>query len=425
MRFCSARSLAHYLQKNEEYEITIFEKNDRIGGHTATVDVSHEGRDYAVDTGFIVFNDWTYPNFIRLMEELGVESQSTDMGFSLSCSDTGLEYSGTNISTLFAQKRNIFNLGHWSMIRDIVRFNKAALQDADNPHLDSNMRLGDYLKQGGYGERFRRFYLIPMASAIWSSSLDDVENMPLQFFVRFFKNHGLLSVNDRPQWRVIKGGSRAYLHPLTESFKDRIRLSCSVSNVCRENSGGNRSVLIDSAYQEGEQFDEVIFACHSDQALKLLADPSEQEWVTLQAIPYSENEVVLHTDEKLLPKRRKAWSSWNYLLGRSRDKAVLTYDMNILQGIESDTTFCVTLNDKGSIEPDKIIGVYQYAHPEFSTEGILAQKQLDQFNGSNSTWFCGAWCGNGFHEDGVLSAVKIAQAMGALNSPDQANENAA
>lgn len=411
----SGLTVSYLIQQG--YDLTVFEAEDRIGGHTATIDlgsmdltgrgISPDDRNLAIDTGFIVFNDWTYPNFIKILDELGVESQPTDMGFSLSCSQTGLEYSGKNLGTLFTQKRNYFHPGHWKMLLDILRFNKQSLLDVESPELHPNMRLGDYLESHGYGRRFKDFYLVPMASAIWSSSLADVENMPLQFFVRFFKNHGLLSVNDRPQWRVVKGGSKTYLEPLTRSFRGRIRTTCPVTSVSRRADG----VYIDSAHFADERFDQVIFACHSDQALRLLRDASETENEVLSAIPYSQNDVVLHTDTKLLPRAKKAWSSWNYLLGRDKQKAVLTYNMNILQSLKSDTTFCVTMNDTESINPEKIIGRYSYAHPEFSQAGIDAQARWPEVNGVNRTWFCGAWWGNGFHEDGVTSALRVADAI--------------
>ena len=402
----SGLTAAHFLHKDNQ--ITLFEANDRLGGHTATIDVQQDGQSYPVDTGFIVFNDWTYPNFIRLMDALGVQSQPTEMSFSLSCRLTGLEYGGSHLGTLFAQKRNIFSLKHWKMLKDILRFNKQALMDLQLGAVDNNILLGDYLSDKGYGDRFKHFYLIPMASAIWSSGLSNVEQMPLQFFVQFFKNHGLLSVSDRPQWRVIKGGSKSYIPALTSGFEDRIRLNCPVTRVRRTEQG----ISIDSTTGDNEPFDQVIFACHSDQALALLADPGEDESAILSAIAYSQNEVVLHTDESLLPKRRKAWSSWNYLLGRDRKKAVLTYNMNILQGLESATSFCVTMNDTASIDPQKIIGRYQYAHPEFSQRAIEAQQSWSKINGINRTWFCGAWWANGFHEDGVVSALRVVDALG-------------
>lgn len=399
----------------EQAELTLFEAGDYIGGHTATIDLSYRGRRYAIDTGFIVFNDWTYPNFIALMDELGVASQPTEMGFSLSCEESGLEYSGKSLATLFAQKRNVLRPGHWRMLRDILRFNQDAARDMQNldrkgadPGLaghqpNANVRLGDYLQNYGYSREFRDYYLLPMASAIWSSSLENVENMPLQFFVRFFENHGLLSVKHRPQWRVIKGGSKNYIEPMVRGFKDRVRLSCPVKAVQRKPDG----VYIDSAYTHSERYDQVIFACHSDQALQLLSDPSALETSVLKAIPYSQNEVVLHTDTSLLPRDRRTWSSWNYLLGRNSHKAVLTYNMNLLQGLDSETTFCVTMNDSRSIDPENVLGRFQYAHPEFSQQGIDAQARWADVNGLNRTWFCGAWWANGFHEDGVTSALRV------------------
>ena len=408
----SGLSACYELQKSaHQYDLCIFEAAPRIGGHTATIDVELAGRNFAIDTGFIVFNDWTYPNFIRLLNEIGVDSQPTDMGFSLSCANTGLEYSGKNLGTLFTQRRNLLHPGHWKMLLDILRFNKESLRDIENPDMDANMRLGDYLRQYRYGRRFKDFYLVPMASAIWSCSLADVENMPLQFFVRFFKNHGLLSTKNRPQWRVIKGGSKAYLGPLCQGFEQQIRTSCPVSAIRREAD----AVYIDSAQQKGERFDQVILACHSDQALALLQDCSADEKEVLSAIPYNRNEVVVHTDSRLLPRATKAWSSWNYLLGRDQEKAVLTYNMNILQSIESDTTFCVTMNDSGSIDPEKIIDKYAYAHPEFSQKGIDVQSRWSDVNGVNRTWFCGAWWRNGFHEDGVYSALRVVEAINANN----------
>lgn len=402
----SGLALSHFLHK--DVDLHLFESAQRIGGHTATMDVIKDGEVYSIDTGFIVFNERTYPNFIGLLDELGVRSKPTDMSFSLSCRASGFEYGGSNVQTLFAQKRNLLSPGHWRMLRDIVKFNKTAVDDLEQARVDPNMCLGDYLARCAYGRRFKEFYLLPMASAIWSSGLAEVENMPLQFFVRFFANHGLLSVHDRPQWRVIEGGSNSYLEPLTEGYRDRIRLACPVTAVSRCADG----VYIDSPVATGEKFDQVIFACHSDQAMALLSSElSHKEKDVLGSIGYSQNQVVLHTDTSLLPKNRKTWSSWNYLLGRNRNKAVLTYNMNILQGIESGSTFCVTMNDVDSIDPDLILGRYSYAHPEFSQKAIDAQGRWNEVNGCNRTWFCGAWWGNGFHEDGVVSALRVARAM--------------
>lgn len=392
---------------SRDHDVHVFEADSRIGGHTATKEVRLEGQQYRIDTGFIVFNDWTYPNFIQLMDELGVTSKPTSMGFSLSCRQTGLEYSGSGLGGLFAQKRNLLSLSHWRMLCDIFRFNREAAEHLELNVVSEHVCLGDYLDRHGYSEAFRRYYLVPMAAAIWSSGLGHVEQMPVRFFVRFFMNHGLLSIKNRPQWRVIEGGSSQYLTPLTRPFADQIRTNCPVKSVKRQET----MVLVNSVSEKNEAFDEVVFACHSDQALEILADASEEEKRLLSAIPYTKNEAVLHWDERLLPKNRRTWSSWNYLLGRQEDQAVLTYNMNILQGIQSNKTFCVTLNATESIDPDKIWGVYKYSHPEFRLEGVQAQERLAQLNGSNNTWFCGAWCRNGFHEDGVVSALDVASGI--------------
>lgn len=395
---------------NRSHEITLFEASDWIGGHTHTVDVTVEGRSYAVDTGFIVFNDWTYPNFIRLLEQLGVGFKPTEMSFSVTDPDSGLEYNGNNLNSLFAQRRNLLSPGFWGMLRDIQRFNKEALRDLQEERIDINTTLDDYLKAGGYGERFILHYIVPMGAAIWSMSMADMLGFPLQLFVRFFKNHGLLSINNRPQWRVIEGGSSAYIEPLTASFRERIRLNCPVTRVERDKEG----VVIHSAAGI-ERFDKVVFACHSDQALKLLAAPSDAEQSILGALPYADNEVVLHTDTRLLPQRKLAWASWNYRLGGpGHTRAAVTYDMNILQGIQSDTTFCVSLNQSAGISPFKVLAKYTYAHPQYSLAAVAAQGRWEELNGTQHTWYCGAYWANGFHEDGVVSALRVAHAFGEL-----------
>ncbi|MCV2403507.1 FAD-dependent oxidoreductase [Marinomonas sp. C2222] len=395
---------------NKKHNITLFESADRIGGHTATIDIDENGKKRAVDTGFIVFNDWTYPNFIRLMNEIGVTSKATEMSFSVSCQNTGLEYGGNNLNTLFAQRRNLFNIPYLGMLKDILRFNKEAIQDLESGQLAEDLTLAQYLAEKGYGKRFASHYLIPMGSAIWSSTLDEMMKFPLVFFVRFFKNHGLLSVNDRPQWRVIEGGSSAYLKPLTASFMDKIRLSTKIKQVSRSASGAS----IELENGDMEHFDQVIFACHSDQALALLADPSQAETDILSSIPYRDNEVVLHTDTKLLPKAKLAWSSWNYHLGEDQTKpATLSYNMNILQHFECDTTYVVTLNESEKIDPNKVLRKFNYSHPVFTLKGMQAQQNWQEINGVNSTWFCGAYWRNGFHEDGCWSGIRVAKSLGA------------
>lgn len=319
---------------NRAHEVTVFESSDWVGGHTHTVDVQVEGRAYAIDTGFIVFNDWTYPNFIRLLSQLGVGFKPAEMSFSVHDPRTGVEYNGNNLNSLFAQRSNLLSPRFWGMLRDILRFNRQSVDDLENQRIAADTTLGEYLKSGGYGQRFIDHYIVPMGAAIWSMSLADMLGFPLQFFVRFFKNHGLLSVTHRPQWCVIEGGSRSYVEPLTASFRERIRLSCPVTRVERDSDG----VTLQSA-MGSERFDKVVFACHSDQALALLAKPSSAEQSVLGALRYAENDVVLHTDTRLLPERKLAWASWNYRLGGSEQQsAAVTYDMNILQGIDSDTT---------------------------------------------------------------------------------------
>ena len=393
---------------NRQHDISVFEASSWVGGHTHTVDVQVDGRHYAIDTGFIVFNDWTYPNFIELLNQLGVTYQPTEMSFSVCDPATGVEYNGNTLNSLFAQRRNLISPPFWGMLRDILRFNREAVDDLQQQRIASDLSLGSYLQQRGYGERFIQHYIVPMGAAIWSMSLADMLNFPLQFFLRFFKNHGLLSVTNRPQWQVIKGGSSSYVAPLSASFAERIRLQCPVQRVERDATG----VTVHSS-AGSERFDKVVFACHSDQALQLLAEPSATEQQILGALPYADNDVVLHTDTRLLPKRPLAWASWNYRLGGPTSQpAALTYNMNILQGLRSDTTFCVSLNQTDAIDPSKILARYTYAHPQYSLAGVAAQARWEELLGANHSYFCGAYWANGFHEDGVVSGLRVARAFG-------------
>ncbi len=402
----SGLTAAYYL--NKQYDICLYEADSRLGGHTATKAIKVEGKDYLIDTGFIVFNDWTYPNFIKLLNELGVDSQPTDMGFSVFNPTTDYEYAGTNLATLFAQKRNLLSLTHWKMLRDIVRFNKEAILDLEGEKLEPNESLGNYLTRKKYSAAFRERYLIPMGSAIWSATQGAMLDFPLEFFIRFFKNHGLLNVVNRPQWRVIKGGSNAYIAPLIRSFEDKIKLNSPVLNVIRH--GSKVEVITDTT---SEFYDDAVIACHSDQAHTMLSDATLGEKAILSAICYQKNDVVMHTDTSLLPRRKSTWSSWNYLLqSDNKQPPILTYSMNILQGIESDVEFCVTLNASDKIDPQKILGQYEYAHPVFSQAAMQAQEQWQSINGVNRTWFCGAYWFNGFHEDGVNSALRVVKALG-------------
>jgi predicted NAD/FAD-binding protein len=401
----SGLGCAHYLSAC--HEVSVFEAGKKIGGHTATVDVKVGTRRYAIDTGFIVFNDWTYPNFIALMDSLGVPSKPTTMGFSVRDEQSGLEYAGTNLDSLFAQRGNLLSPRFIGMVRDTERFNRESVADLEAGKVDDGQTLGEYLARNRYGEAFTRQYLTAMGAAIWSSDCATILEFPLSFFLRFFRNHGLLSVQSRPQWRVIEGGSREYLRPLCRRFDQRIFTGCAVARVRRQ---GQQVTLL---MADGRQlaFDQVVLATHSDQALALLEEATPIERDVLGALPYQTNEVVLHTDTQLLPRNRKTWSSWNYSLGRDQTHAVVTYNMNILQGINAPETFCVTLNNSAAINPVKVLGRFSYDHPVFSVAGIAAQRRWQEINGQRNTWYCGAYWHNGFHEDGVVSALRVANAL--------------
>ena len=400
----SGLACAHYLHR--EHDVHVMERAARVGGHTATVDVAMGGRRFAIDTGFIVYNERTYPNFIELMEELGVPTKPTEMGFSLSDKQSGLEYSGSGLNGLFAQRRNLLSPRYLGMLKDILRFNKESVRDLREGRIETDTTLGAYLSSNNYGAAFRDYYLVPMGSAIWSADTPAMLEFPLQFFVQFFHNHGLLDIVDRPQWRVIEGGSREYLKPLCAGFVDNIRTEVAIRAVRRAPD----EVEISFSDGQVERFDKVIFACHSDQALALLQDPSQAEREVLAAMPYQDNEVILHTDTRLLPRNQRTWSSWNYRRSDAMQRATLTYNMNILQGLEAPETFCVTLNDSEAINPNMILGRFTYAHPVFTLAGMRAQQRWSDIS-KGSTWFCGAYWRNGFHEDGVYSARRVAEAI--------------
>lgn len=400
----SGLTAAYLLSK--KHQVSVFEKSANIGGHTATVDVEVDKKWYAIDTGFIVFNNKTYPNYLALLDEIGVGKQETQMSFSVHNSDTGLEYNGHNLDTLFAQRRNIFNPKFWWLVKEILRFNKLCKQSYKAKNYDDTLTLGDFLRGNKFSDFFSEHYILPMGAAIWSSSLAQTQKFQFHFFVQFFNNHGLLNIADRPQWYVIPGGSRSYLAPLCQSFADNIHLNVDITAITRKNNAV-QLYFADGAVQT---FDEVVLACHSDQTLALLEDATELEQDILSGIPYSENSVVLHTDKRLLPKREKAWASWNYQLSAQRNKpASVTYNMNILQGLTTEHTFCVTLNQREDIDPSKILREFTYHHPVFSMSTIAAQSRRQQICGKQHTHFAGAYWYNGFHEDGVRSAVDVAQ----------------
>ena len=382
-----------------EHDITVFEGNDYIGGHTHTHNIELQGNHYAVDSGFIVFNHRTYPNFIKLLRELGVAEQASDMSFSVKCERTGLEYNGSTLNALFAQRKNLVSIRFHRMLRDILRINREAPTLLLNN--DDTLTLGEYLEQHHYSQVFINNYLLPMGAAIWSTDPVNMRDFPMQYLVRFFDNHGMLAVNDRPQWYVVKGGSKRYVEKLIAPFRDRIRLNAPVVAVRRLND----RAIVTTGCGESIDFDYVFIATHSDQALRLLADPSPMEREVLGAIPYQMNEAIIHTDTSILPRQRRAWAAWNYhILGDEQTQVSVTYNMNILQSIDAPETFCVTLNYTDNIDPARVIRRLRYAHPMYTRAGVAAQDQHGVINGARRTYYCGAYWRFGFHEDGVVSA---------------------
>tara|TARA_E500000318_G_scaffold14854_5_gene14891 strand:+ start:37863 stop:39107 length:1245 start_codon:yes stop_codon:yes gene_type:complete len=391
---------------SQRHDIVVYEAGDHIGGHTNTIDVETQHGVIPVDTGFIVYNESNYPLFTRLLDQLKVESQPSIMSFAVSCERSGLEYNGSSINQLFAKRSSILSLGHWKMIRDIVRFNRDAerLQEEGDA-----VTVAEYVRENNFSDSFLEHYLIPIGASIWSCPSGTFRGFPIRFVIDFLRNHGMLQINDRPEWRVIKGGSKQYIGPLTQPFRDYIQLNTPVSRVERDGDGVTVSLHSGAA----ERFDQVVLACHSDQALRLLAESSELERELLSAFPYQLNETVLHTDESLLPKRRRAWGSWNYRIrSDSSDAVAITYNMNMLQSITSRTQYCVTLNETERIDPSKVIRRFRYHHPIFTLERDAAQARHEELVGNNRTSFCGAYWGYGFHEDGVRSGVRVAEHFG-------------
>lgn len=390
------------------HDITVFEAAGHIGGHAHTHGVEAGGGRYEIDTGFIVFNDWTYPNFVALLEALGVESQPSSMSFSVRNEASGLEYNGTTLGGLFAQRRNWLRPSFHRMLRDILRFNREAPRLLEG---EADASLGEYLAAQRYSRGFIEDYLVPMGAAIWSTDPARMLGFPAAFFVRFLHNHGMLSVNARPQWRAVRGGSARYVEKLVAPFRDRVRLHAPVVSVRRL----PERVLVQARGAEPERFDHVFFACHSDQALAALADATALEREVLGAMPYQENEAVLHTDVSLLPRARRAWAAWNYHVpAQPAARVALTYNMNILQTLAARETFCVTLNRTQDIDPRRVLKRITYHHPLYTRAAVAAQQRQRELNGARRTWFCGAYWRFGFHEDGVVSALgALAQFEGA------------
>lgn len=393
------------------HQVTLFEAEPTVGGHTATVDVSTPQGTYAIDTGFIVYNDRTYPRFMGLLSELGISGQKTQMSFSVHNPQSGLEYNGHTLTSLFAQRRNLVNPAFWGLLRDIVRFNRLA-KEALAGDVNENATLETFLEQHGFSAFFARHYILPMGAAIWSSSLQEMRRFPLPLFLRFFEHHGLLDVTHRPQWYVVPGGSREYVRAILDQLGDRLtlHLNAPVQQVIRHNGG----VEIQLA-QSNHSFDQVIFACHSSQALAMLAHPTPAESEVLGDIGWQHNEVVLHSDPRWLPVRERAWASWNYRLSeRDQASACVTYNMNILQGLpEGSPLFCVTLNPETPVDDRYVWKRFVYEHPMFNPQSWRAQSRRGEINGHQRSWFCGAYWYNGFHEDGVRSALDVVKGIAA------------
>jgi predicted NAD/FAD-binding protein len=403
---------------SQRHRVTVYEAADRIGGHTNTIDApAANGGTTPVDTGFIVYNELNYPNLVALFAHLGVQTRGSDMSFAVSLDGGSLEYGSTNLKALFAQKRNILRPRFWSMLRDLQRFYKSAPHTVD--HADQFTTLGDYLSRHGYGTAFQNDHLLPQASAIWSSDVKSIQDYPITSFVRFFQNHGLLEIdiNARPQWRSVVGGSRAYIPSLTAPYADRIRLSTKVKAIAR----GADGVTIQDEHGNTTKFDHVVIAAHAPQALAMLMEPTAAEHEVLGAIHYTPNTAVLHTDASLMPRRRAAWSAWNYV-GASGGKGEVTYWMNRLQGLDGLEHFFVSLNppppgEKGAPKPECVIATERYEHPLFDVAAGVAQRRLWSLQGVRNTWFCGAYFGAGFHEDGLQSGLAVAEALGGVRRP--------
>ena len=390
-------------------DVTLFEAQPRLGGHANTVDVTLEGQTYPVDTGFLVFNDRTYPNLIAMFDHLGVASVQSEMTFAVSLKNPDLEWAGSNLFTIFGQKRNLLRAKFWAMLSDILRFNRESnAWLASHPGEEQSLR--DFLESGRYARSFSDWYLLPMAAAIWSCPTEQMLDMPLLTFVRFCQNHGLLQVFDRPMWRTVQGGSRSYVNKIAAQLTD-IRLSCPVQSIERFGDG-----LMVKHARGSHSYDQVVMACHSDQALALLGDAaSPAQQAVLSAVRYQPNRAVLHTDRRLLPRDERLWSAWNYFAGHGEPGAQpvgVSYLINRLQPLPFQTPVVVTLNPAEEPDPAKVLASFEYDHPIFDRPAIEAQKRLAQVQGDNGIWLAGAWGGYGFHEDGLNSALRVVNGMG-------------
>lgn len=395
---------AHLL--NRRHEVHLFEAASELGGHTHTVEVEHDGQRFAIDTGFIVYNETNYPNFTQLLRQLGVATQDTEMSFSVSSESEDIEYNGASLSTLFAQRRNLCRPRFWRMLRDILRFYRSAPRLLAEP--DEDLTLIEYLMRKRYSREFIDWHILPMGAAIWSTDRTGTGEFPLMTFLRFFERHGFLRVSGRPQWKTIVGGSSSYVRAMAPHL-GFVHRNSTVRAIHRRPGG----IEVTAEGGSPQRFDAVVLATHSDQALRALADPSPSEREILRAIDYQANRVVLHTDARLMPRTRRAWASWNYhLLESDRGVPTVTYNMNILQRLEAPVQFCVTLNREEAIDPDQIIGTYDVQHPRFDRAAVAARARHPEINGIRNTYFCGAYWGDGFHEDGVNSALAVCKLLG-------------
>jgi predicted NAD/FAD-binding protein len=401
----SGLGAAHLL--HDKHEITLFEKNATLGGHSRTVNAKVDGIDIPIDTGFIVFNKRNYPNLVSLFNQLGVPIAKSDMSFGVSVNNAWLEYGTRRPLDIFSQKMNLLRPQFWQMLRDIFKFNKQAKK-----YLTSDITLGKCLDELGLGNWFKAYYLLPMGASIWSMPIHEMLAFPAQSFIRFFDNHGLLTINDQPQWYTVKGGSQEYIKLLTAPFADNIKRNCGIKKVIRHN---NHIELLDASGIK-TTYDQVIFACHTDQILNILAQPTKAEQQIIGAIDYQTNEMVLHSDTSFMPKRQSAWSSWVYLSDTKEDQTSsisLSYWMNNLQPLATKKPMLVTLNPGREPDAAKVYDRYTFHHPVFDKKAIDAQGCLEKIQGVDRIWYAGAWQGYGFHEDGLLSAVKIAKKLGA------------
>lgn len=392
-----------------QHEVTVFEANGYPGGHANTVDVSIFGNQYQVDTAFMVFNRQTYPNFCKLLQLLKIRSRPSDMSFSVHCSKSRLEYQGSSLNGLFAQRLNLVRPRFLNMLRDIARFNRLGNAAAASDELEDGRTVREFLGDCSVGKSFVEQYLVPMAAAIWSTKPQAILDFPADFMLGFFANHGLMQTRNRPQWRTITGGSRNYVSALLKPIENCLRLQCPIASVLRS----HECVSVTSADGVLEEFDEVVFATHADQSLEMLADPTRSEQTILSAFPYQSGEAVLHTDTRLLPRSKRAWASWNYHIPTGRENAAsVTYDLSRLQGHNAPSPILLTLNETSSIDRAKILRTFTYHHPAYSRGSITAQRRFGEISGHNRTHYCGAYWGYGFHEDGVNSALAVARHFG-------------